>query len=210
MQRREGREFWHAFIETYSKKFVSGMMEKAIIAIIVEFYFVVWEIWDDTKLDRGIEIMENTESKTITKFTRNSGWDFSSAFVKGAPSNSIDVSFKLLKYAKTATMAFGICPQESYKQNIGHGLECYIGNKGYPNSFSYNAYKGQIMIKGKSRSGKNGSRTNDIIRIFLQNGKLEFYVNGIKQYKTIAVDKNKRYIPGMSMYVQGDQISLVQ
>eukprot|EP01084_Bolivina_argentea_P141800 249163_1 len=206
-------KFWKDFIVIYCRKYVRRMMEKALTDIIFEFFLIKWEIWDENRLDSRLKIMAKSENKTITKTARQGGWDFNSGFAKGEASNTIDISFKLEQYQNyLSTIGFGICPIEHYKKNRRKhdGLESCIGHSGWPNSFSYDAHQGNIMIKGQTKKGKNKSKTGDVIRIILQNSKVEFYVNGIKQYESIEVDENTVYIPGVSMYVTGDQISIVE
>merc|ERR1712061_59145 len=95
-------------------------MEQFIIDIIATFLFQKLLRWDPERIDDRLAVIQQDEDNLIiTKNARNdrrmSSWDFKSAFVEGAATNSIDITFWFVSYQQISTVTFGICPIESYE-----------------------------------------------------------------------------------------------
>lgn len=189
-------------------------MERFIIDMICSYLLLKIRRWDPERMDPRMAVIEETdESSVITKNARIGSWDWNSAFVEGAASNSIDITFLLVKYQSISSVTLGICPIESYEQrkgkrDSGDGNN-HIGNTKFKGSISYNAYTGGVMVDGKSRNGVCKAKTGDTIRILLEEGNLDFFVNDTEQCETIKVDQQQTYIVGVSMYVKDDKIAIV-
>lgn len=155
------------------------------------FFWLQWEVWDEDRLDDGLEIVSD-DNKTLRRIPENfRGFDFRTAFVKGNASQFIDVTFKLKKYSKASTVSFGICPIQNYQKNIGIVYNYCIGDKGWKDTVRFDVYKGNITVNGQNieYSGQAEVKAGDNIRILLKSGELEYFINEKKRYRTVQVDR---------------------